>query len=92
MLPLDHPQTVCRPFVLTPVRTHGAPACRLWKGLTPLWGRQIPYTMMKFGEHCSSQVQADALHSLSLCPTVECDLACFLSGSHLDSSHHIRTC
>ena len=22
----------------------------LWKGLTPLWGRQIPYTMMKFGE------------------------------------------
>ena len=24
--------------------------CRLWKGITPLWGRQIPYTMMKFGE------------------------------------------
>lgn len=24
--------------------------CRLWKGLVPLWGRQIPYTMMKFGE------------------------------------------
>ena len=24
-------------------------ARRLWKGLTPLWGRQIPYTMMKFG-------------------------------------------
>lgn len=24
--------------------------CRLFKGLTPLWGRQIPYTMMKFGE------------------------------------------
>lgn len=23
--------------------------CRLWKGITPLWGRQIPYTMMKFG-------------------------------------------
>lgn len=23
---------------------------RLFKGLTPLWGRQIPYTMMKFGE------------------------------------------
>ena len=23
-------------------------ACRLYKGLTPLWGRQIPYTMMKF--------------------------------------------
>lgn len=22
---------------------------RLFKGLTPLWGRQIPYTMMKFG-------------------------------------------
>lgn len=22
----------------------------LYKGLTPLWGRQIPYTMMKFGE------------------------------------------
>ena len=22
----------------------------LFKGLTPLWGRQIPYTMMKFGE------------------------------------------
>ena len=22
---------------------------RLWKGITPLWGRQIPYTMMKFG-------------------------------------------
>ena len=22
----------------------------LWKGITPLWGRQIPYTMMKFGE------------------------------------------
>jgi hypothetical protein len=21
----------------------------LYKGLTPLWGRQIPYTMMKFG-------------------------------------------
>ena len=21
----------------------------LFKGLTPLWGRQIPYTMMKFG-------------------------------------------
>lgn len=24
--------------------------CRLYKGITPLWGRQIPYTMMKFGE------------------------------------------
>eukprot|EP00891_Asterochloris_glomerata_P001677 jgi/Astpho2/1677/Aster-04108 len=26
----------------------------LWKGLTPLWGRQIPYTMMKFAcfENC----------------------------------------
>jgi hypothetical protein len=24
--------------------------CRLFKGITPLWGRQIPYTMMKFGE------------------------------------------
>ena len=23
-------------------------ACRLYKGLPPLWGRQIPYTMMKF--------------------------------------------
>ena len=22
---------------------------RLWKGLVPLWARQIPYTMMKFG-------------------------------------------
>ena len=22
----------------------------LYKGITPLWGRQIPYTMMKFGE------------------------------------------
>lgn len=22
----------------------------LWKGVVPLWGRQIPYTMMKFGE------------------------------------------
>ena len=22
----------------------------LFKGITPLWGRQIPYTMMKFGE------------------------------------------
>lgn len=22
----------------------------LFKGLTPLWGRQIPYTMMKFGQ------------------------------------------
>ena len=22
----------------------------LYKGLMPLWGRQIPYTMMKFGE------------------------------------------
>lgn len=22
----------------------------LFKGVTPLWGRQIPYTMMKFGE------------------------------------------
>jgi solute carrier family 25 phosphate transporter 3 len=22
--------------------------CRLYKGLQPLWGRQIPYTMMKF--------------------------------------------
>ena len=27
----------------------GACTCRLFKGLTPLWGRQIPYTMMKFG-------------------------------------------
>lgn len=26
------------------------PLYRLWKGLVPLWGRQIPYTMMKFGE------------------------------------------
>jgi hypothetical protein len=25
-------------------------SCRLFKGITPLWGRQIPYTMMKFGE------------------------------------------
>ena len=24
-------------------------SCRLFKGITPLWGRQIPYTMMKFG-------------------------------------------
>lgn len=24
--------------------------CRLYKGIQPLWGRQIPYTMMKFGE------------------------------------------
>ena len=23
-------------------------ACRLFKPLSPLWGRQIPYTMMKF--------------------------------------------
>lgn len=22
----------------------------LFKGLVPLWGRQVPYTMMKFGE------------------------------------------
>lgn len=27
-----------------------AVSCRLWKGIVPLWGRQIPYTMMKFGK------------------------------------------
>ena len=26
------------------------PARSLFKGVSPLWGRQIPYTMMKFGE------------------------------------------
>lgn len=25
-----------------------SPCCRLYKGIQPLWGRQIPYTMMKF--------------------------------------------
>lgn len=23
-------------------------SCRFYKGIVPLWGRQIPYTMMKF--------------------------------------------
>jgi hypothetical protein len=27
--------------------------CSLFKSLVPLWGRQIPYTMMKFGKHNS---------------------------------------
>ena len=30
---------------MSPRRCH---RCRLFKPLTPLWGRQIPYTMMKF--------------------------------------------
>ncbi len=37
--------------------------CRLWKGLTPLWGRQIPYTMMKFGKHGFLTHIAQAWHS-----------------------------
>jgi hypothetical protein len=28
----------------------GVSVCSLFKSLVPLWGRQIPYTMMKFGE------------------------------------------
>ena len=36
---------------------------RLWKGLTPLWGRQIPYTMMKFGKHGFLAHTAQAWHS-----------------------------
>lgn len=36
--------------------------CRLWKGLTPLWGRQIPYTMMKFGKHGFLTHVAEAWH------------------------------
>lgn len=39
--------------------------CRLWKGITPLWGRQIPYTMMKFGKLRSSWCgPARIMHSL----------------------------
>lgn len=33
---------------LTPTR-RPSPRRRLYRGLTSLWGRQIPYTMMKFG-------------------------------------------
>ena len=36
-------------------------ACRLWKGLVPLWGRQIPYTMMKFGKPLQSMHTSDML-------------------------------
>ena len=42
------------PHRTTPHLTHISPhpprlaARRLWKGVVPLWGRQIPYTMMKF--------------------------------------------
>lgn len=38
--------------------------CRLFKGLTPLWGRQIPYTMMKFGEHLCA-LSLSSLHLLA---------------------------
>ncbi len=31
----------------------------LYKGLVPLWARQIPYTMMKFGAHCSPPCPSD---------------------------------
>jgi len=27
-----------------------SPVLSLYKGIGPLWGRQIPYTMMKFGK------------------------------------------
>ena len=29
----------------------------LYKGIYPLWGRQIPYTMMKFGEWVEGEVR-----------------------------------
>lgn len=36
---------VCSP---TSLLTGDCAICRLYKGIQPLWGRQIPYTMMKF--------------------------------------------
>ncbi len=46
-------------------------AYRLFKGVTPLWGRQIPYTMMKFGESTASQPgspSTSALPGATGCP------------------------
>lgn len=42
--------------------------CRLFKGLTPLWGRQIPYTMMKFGAF-ENVVQVSGLCATSRLPS-----------------------
>lgn len=39
---------------------------RLYKGLTPLWGRQIPYTMMKFGEPSRRITLAGPLQPLAV--------------------------
>ena len=71
------------------------PLCRLYKGLTPLWGRQIPYTMMKFGASscplcftCPSASQSSYAvtdSNLASCCPVHCllciGLACKADGS-----------
>ena len=40
--------TQAKPPMHTSSGTQATHHARLWKGLVPLWGRQIPYTMMKF--------------------------------------------
>lgn len=43
---------------------------RLFKGITPLWGRQIPYTMMKFGAArvCKAPIACIAVFTTALFP------------------------
>ncbi len=38
----------------------------LYKGLVPLWARQIPYTMMKFGARRSAPCPSDGLTTRGL--------------------------
>ena len=59
--------------------------CRLYKGITPLWGRQIPYTMMKFGEF---SLWSWSIGSSCACLQMSCMLGiCCYDGSLGRCSH-----
>ena len=40
--------TACLPALPCPALPYHALPCSFFRGLTPLWGRQVPYTMVKF--------------------------------------------
>ena len=69
---LPQPPAASRPrqtFLLPGKETGCGVLRRLFKGLVPLWGRQIPYTMMKF---CARCLPSSIASCLLPCNTTHC--------------------
>lgn len=64
--------------------------CRLWKGLVPLWGRQIPYTMMKFGKTSLSSYMHSTSFKLGRCTACSITTCLTVYIAYSRAYQHVR--